>query len=115
MTIAGVSNVVIHAPSANFAIVTTATVAAVATEPIPLTNMLCRDLGPPFRLQCATNASLGQRKGQESGDGIQRDQPVSDTAKQDQEHGAKRRQDIDPLRELSFVDARVSAEPAMAL
>ena len=41
---------------------------------------------------------LGQRKRQESADGKQRNQPVRDTAKQDQEHRAQRRQDIDPLR-----------------
>src|SRR5271167_1713921 len=103
------SNVVTQAPAANFAIVTTATVVAVATQPSPLTNMLRRDLAPPGSSPVRHHTRLGQGKRQESADGIQRDQPVRDTAKQDQEHGAQSRQGIDPLRVHKPPAARAKA------
>src|SRR6266446_8155704 len=53
------------------------------------------------------HAGLGKREGQESADGIERDEPIGDTAKKNEESAAEHRQDNDAVS----VDETAAAVP----
>ena len=55
------------------------------------------------------HAGLGQRERQKSAHGIQRNQPVRDPAKQDQQHAAQHREHPDALRVHQTPSARGEA------
>src|SRR5580658_6605487 len=93
------ASVAIHAPSANFATITTHVVSPVATAPTPLITMLRRaPRCPPSSLPVHDHACLRQRECRECADGEQRNQPVGDASEENQQQATKQGQNTNADR-----------------
>ena len=113
--IAGITSTVIHAPSTNFAVTTTKTVVAVASDPSPLTSIFRRDLCASGSLPVRDHSGLGKREWQESAHGIERNQPVRYASEDDQQDSAHygERPDAVGIHEAPAASAEAAWEVAI--
>ena len=93
----GMKSSVIQAPSTNFATSTTTTVMPVTNAPSPLTSALFSQCGPAIFPPVHDHAGLRKREGQKGADGVERDQPVGDAAKKNEQAAAEHRQHHDAV------------------